>query len=95
MNPAIKMLLVFVGMLALCTFALAGMTLAWPDVALVRQLGCFDSYGPVETFLLLPIQSHPLAFAIGSGSIVAAVLLAASFAAWTPANTRLKATSEA
>lgn len=82
MNPAIKMLLVFVGMLALCTLALAGMTLAWPDVALVRQLGCFDSYGPVETFLLLPIQSHPLAFAIGSGSIVASVLLAASFAAW-------------
>lgn len=90
MNPAIKMLQVFVGMLALCTFALAGMTLAWPDVSLVRQLGCFDSYGPVETFLLLPIQSHPLAFAIGSGSIVAAVLLAASFAAWQDYQARPK-----
>jgi ABC-type antimicrobial peptide transport system permease subunit len=90
MQPVTKLLTVFFGTVAIFTFAMAGMALAWPDVSLVRQLGCFDSYGPVETFLLLPIQSHPLAFAIGSGSIVAAVLLAASFAAWQDYQARPK-----
>jgi len=69
---------------------MSGMALAAPDVSLVRQLGCFDSYGPVETFLVLPIQRHPLAFAIGSGFVIAALLLTATFAAWQDYQERRK-----
>lgn len=90
MQPMTKMLFSFLGTLALFTLVMAGMALAWPDVSLVRQLGCFDSYGPVETFLLLPIQSHPLAFAIGSGAVMAAILLPASFIAWQDHQERRK-----
>jgi len=88
MNPVFKMLLAFIGTLAVCILAMAGMTLAWPDVSLVRQLGCFDSYGPAETFLLLPIQSHPMTFFVGA---VLTLCLAAGFSVWQPAAARMDA----
>ena len=36
----------------------------------------------METHLLVPIQSHPLAFAIASGSILGAALLSVAFGTW-------------
>lgn len=90
MNPVFKMLQVLIGTLALFALAMAGMALAWPDVSLVRQLGCFDSYGPVETFLLLPIQSHPLAFAIGSGAVIGTIIVTATASAWQDYQARRK-----
>lgn len=81
MSYVFKMLQAFLCTLALCTLALAGIALTWPDVSLVRTLGCFDSYAAVETFLLLPIQGHPLAFAIGSFAALMAVLAPTTFSA--------------
>lgn len=53
--------------LALGVLAFGCMVLAWPDVTLVGQPGCFGSWGVIDRYLWLPVQAHPLASTIASG----------------------------
>lgn len=82
MNSALKMLQALICTVALFILALAGVALSWPDVPLAQRLGCFDSYSSFDKFLLLPIQSQPFFFAIGSSAVIAVALLSASVGAW-------------
>jgi hypothetical protein len=54
--------------LALGVMAFGCMVLAWPDVTLAGQPGCFGSWGLVDRYLWLPVQAHPLTSTIVSGA---------------------------
>ena len=76
-----KMLTSFIKFLSSCLIVLAlsilgfaCLELVWPG-SIVRNLGCFGTYNGIETYLLLPIHSYTLEFAVISAGVVASVLL--------------------
>lgn len=74
---AIKFLLAATGLVASSILAIASMALAWPDIPLVRDLGCFGTYDIVVSYVLIPIQSYPLTFLSGAGVALGAVIIVA------------------
>lgn len=54
-------------LLALGVMSFGLMVLAWPDVTLIGQPGCFGSWGLLDRYLWLPVQTHPLASTVASG----------------------------